>query len=142
MCAMIRHLALATRFCVYGLLRWVHLLMTMVLADDHDPHVGKRIGEAANPGPFVLEIANVTHAINNAPLLVTRKFDAMIVQEHSVRPSRIGEARRAFGRGFKLGFSPLDTEKGHDVWGHRHRESGCQTYLGRTRKRPGLAKAV
>ena len=58
---------------------------------EHDPMRGVCIGQARKPGPqedpgngFLLEIANVTHLVNQAPNLCKRKFSALICDQDTM----------------------------------------------------------
>ena len=89
-----------------------------------DPYNGVRVGEArkpgpsnVNPGPYLLEVANVTHLSNNAHTLCTRSFNAMIVTEHSLVPSQFNKAAKIFTKRCKLDLSGLDQEHANQVGG-------------------------
>ena len=66
------------------------------------------IGQAANPGPFVLEIANVTHLIQNLTLILKRKFNCLAISEHNIKGSQLRDARARFGPRYKMHLSKLD----------------------------------
>ena len=105
------------------------------LQSDHNPYTAIRVGDAKTPGPptcsaeatqpetrtkskqFVLEIANVTHLVNNGHLLCTRRFNAMCITEHSLRPDQFQDAKDIFGKNHKMQLSKLDREKTHQVGG-------------------------
>ena len=70
----------------------------------YDSGLCTRCGEASKPGPrsnvskeenFILEIANVTHLRNQAPIVAERKFHAIVVAEHSLFVSQHNGVRKA-----------------------------------------------
>ena len=88
---------------------------------------GKRIGEAANPGPpsptppsststrtlkkdeIKVDIGNVTHLLNARHVLKDRKFDHFFGQEHSMLKQDWARTRQAYRSG-SLYLSELDLE--------------------------------
>ncbi len=86
-----------------------------------------RIGEAKVPGPrakpkpqimpFVLEICNITHLLNNSQILKERDFDVTLVTEHSVAPNKRHKTKIKFPKPFKFHISELDREKAQHVGG-------------------------
>ncbi len=93
--------------------------------------------------PFVLEVGNVTHIINNIGLIKKRNFNAFHFTEHSIPRSRRHEVRTLLGKGFKSHLSELDAEKGSNVGG-----TGCilrtqtQHIMQPHAKHPDLQRAI
>ncbi len=70
--------------------------------------------------PFVMEVFNVTHLLNNIKLVKKRSFDAALFSEHSLPHGRTQDVKDALGKGYKTDLSRLDKEKSSNTGG-----TGC-----------------
>ena len=87
---------------------------------DFNPFNGIKIGEARNPGPtkgFLLEIANVSHLLNQSSCLTSRKFHALICGEHSLLPRQFHEVREKLGKNMFCDLTKLVPDTVHQLGG-------------------------
>ena len=84
---------------------------------DLNPYTGIRIGQAKHPGPFRLEIANVTHLVNQGPRLAQRPFNALVVGEHSLTKQQECEIRPIYGNDIFCNLSNLVPDNTHQLGG-------------------------
>ena len=90
------------------------------LFDDYNPFNGIKVGEARIPGPregFILEVANVSHLLNQSSSITNRKFHAMICGEHSLVPHQFHEVREKLGRNMFCDLSKLVPDTVHQLGG-------------------------